>query len=58
MFFLPQVVSRRANVLFTSSCFYEGSCLIYLQLFLGGLMSYLPPVVSRRTHVLFTSSCF
>jgi hypothetical protein len=43
MFFLPQVVSRRANVLFTSSCFYEGSCLIYLQLFLGGLMSYLPP---------------
>ena len=55
---LPLVVSRRAHVLYTCSCLLEGSCLIYLQLFLGGLMSYLPPVVSRRTHVLFTSSCF
>ena len=82
---LPPVVCRRAHVLFMlfvfvfiSSCLYEGSCLIYvicvrlyLQLFVGGLMSYLcylcsslPPVVCRRTHVLFmlfvfvfTSSC-
>ena len=51
MSYLPPVLSRRAHVLFTSSCFYEGSCLIYLQLFLGGLMSYLPLVVSRRAHV-------
>ena len=29
----------------------------YLQLFVGGSMSYLPPVVCRRVHVLFTSSC-
>ena len=58
MSYLPPVVSRSAHGLFTSSCFYAGSCLIYLQLFLGGLMSYLPPVVSRRAHVLFTSSCF
>ena len=58
MSYLPAVVSRRAHVLSISSCFYEGSCLIYLQLFLGGLMSYLPPVVSRRAHVLFTSNCF
>ena len=46
-------------------CFFV-SCLVrlYLQLFVGGLMSYLhflclfgsslPPVVCRRTHVLFT----
>ena len=82
---LPPVVCRRAHVLFmlfvfvfTSSCLQEGSCLIYvicvclyLQLFVGGLMSYLcylclslPPVVCRRAHVLFmlfvfvfTSSC-
>jgi hypothetical protein len=82
---LPPVVCRRAHVLFTlfvfvfiSSCLYEGSCLIYvicvrlyLQLFVGGLMSYLrylcsslPPVVCRRADVLFmlfmfvfTSSC-
>jgi hypothetical protein len=52
---LPPVVCRRADVLFMlfvlvfiSSCLYEGSCLIYvicvclyLQLFVGGLMSYL-----------------
>ena len=71
---LPPVVCRRAHVLFTlfmfvftSSCLWEGSCLIYvicvclyLQLFVGGLMSYLcylclslPPVVCRRAHVLF-----
>ena len=63
---------------FTSSCQQEGSCLIYiicvclvrfyLQLFVGGLMSYLhylclfssslPPVVSRRAHVLFTLFVF
>ena len=30
---------------------------LYLQLFVGGLMSYLPPVVCGRAHVLFTSSC-
>jgi hypothetical protein len=54
MSYLPAVVSRRAHVLSTSSCFYEGSCLIYLQLFLGALMAYLPPVVSTRAHVLFT----
>ena len=83
--FLPPVVCRRAHVLFmlfvfvfTSICLEEGTCLIYvicvrfyLQLFVGGLMSYLcylclslPPVVCRRVHVLFmlfvfvfTSSC-
>jgi hypothetical protein len=58
---------------FTSSCLLEGSGLIYvicvclvrlyLQLFVGGLMSYLcylclfgsslPSVVCRRAHVLF-----
>ena len=58
---------------FTSNCLQEGSCLIYvicvcsvclyLQLFVGGLMSYLcylclfgsslPPIVCRRAHVLF-----
>jgi hypothetical protein len=82
---LPPVVCRRADVLFmlfmfvfTSICLYEGSCFIYvicvclyLQLFVGGLMSYLrylcsslPPVVCRRADVLFmlfmfvfTSSC-
>jgi len=31
---------------------------IYLQLFVGGLMSYLPPVVCRRAHVLFTLFVF
>ena len=61
------------RIVFTSSCLEEGSCLIYvicvclvrlyLQLFVGGLMSYLrylclfgsslPPVVCRRAHVLF-----
>ena len=72
---LPPVVCRRVHVLFTlfvfvftSSCLQEGSCLIYvicvclyLQLFVGGLMSYLlylclslPLVVCRRAHVLFT----
>ena len=82
---LPPVVCRRAHVLFMlfvfvfiSSCLYEGSCLIYvicvrlyLQLFVGGLMSYLcylclslPSVVCMKAHVLFmlfvfvfTSSC-
>ena len=63
---------------FTSSCLQEGSCLIYvicvclvrlyLQLFVGGFMSYLryqcvfgsslPPVVCRRAHVLFTLLVF
>ena len=63
---------------FTSSCLLEGSCLIYvicvclvclyLQLFVGGFMSYLrymclfgsslPPVVCRRVHVLFTFYVF
>ena len=55
---LPPVVCMTAHVLFTlfvfvftSSCLYEGSCLIYVicvclvplypQLFVGGLMSYL-----------------
>jgi hypothetical protein len=71
---LPPVVCRRADVLFmlfmfvfTSSCLYEGSCFIYvicvclyLQLFVGGLMSYLrylcsslPPVVCWRAVVFF-----
>ena len=63
---------------FTPSCLLESSCLIYviyvclvclyLQLFVGGLMSYLPymclfgsslpPVVCRRAHVLFTLYVF
>ena len=63
---------------FTSSCLQEVSCLIYvicvclvhlyLQLFVGGLMSYLcyfclfgsslPPVICRRFHVLFTLFVF
>ena len=63
---------------FTSSCLLEGSCLIYvicvclvclyLQLFVGGLMSYLrylsllglslPSVVCRRAYVLFTLYVF
>ena len=76
---LPPVVCRRARVLFTlfvfvftSSCLQEGSCLIYvicvrlyLQLFVGGLVSYLrylcsslPPVVCRRARVLFTLFVF
>jgi hypothetical protein len=80
---LPSVVCRRAHVLFmlfvfvwfvfTFSCLWEGSCLVYviciclirlyLQLFVGGLMSCLrylylfgsslPSVVCRRAHVLF-----
>jgi hypothetical protein len=83
---LPPVVCRRAHVLFMlfvfvfiSSCLYEGSCFIYvicvrlyLQLFVGGLMSFylcylcssLSPVVCMKAHVLFmlfvfvfTSSC-
>jgi hypothetical protein len=58
MSYLPPVVGKRAHVLFTSSCWWEGSCLLYLQLLVGGLMSYLPPVVGRRAHVLFTSSCW
>ena len=57
MSYLPPVVCGRAHVLFTSSCLQECSCLIYLQLFVRGLMSYLPPVVRRRAHVLFTSRC-
>ena len=63
---LPPVVCRRAHVLFTLFCV----CLVrlYLQLFVGGLMSYLhflclfgsssPPVVCRRAHVLFTLFVF
>ena len=63
---------------FTSSCLQEGSSLIYvmcvclvclyLQLFVGGLMSYLRyvclfgssllPVVCRKVHVLFTLCVF
>jgi hypothetical protein len=35
----------------------NNSCLIYLQLFVGGLVSYLPTVVCGSAHVLFTSSC-
>ena len=71
---LPPVVGMKAHVLltlfvfvFTSSCLYEVSCFIYvicvrlyLQLFVGGLMSYLrylclslPSVVCSRDHVLF-----
>ena len=53
---LPQVVSRRAHVLFTLC-----SVRLYLQLFVGGFMSYLryvrsslTPVLCRRVHVLFT----
>ena len=73
---LPPVVCRRAHVLFTvcsvrlylqlfvggivsylryvlfvftSSCFQEGSCLIYVM-----FRSSLPPVVCRMAHVLFT----
>jgi hypothetical protein len=45
MSYLPPVVCRRVHVLFTSSSLKEGSCLIYLQLFVGGFMSYLPLVV-------------
>ena len=58
---LPPVVCRRAHVLFT---FFVFVC-VYLQLFVGGLMSYLhslclslPPVVCRRAHVLFTFFVF
>ena len=72
---LPPVVCRRAHVLFTLYVFVwfvvcRRACLIYLylQLFVGGLMSYLrymclfglslPPVVCRRAHVLFTLYVF
>ena len=75
-------ISHKNNVRFvfpfSSSCLWEGSCLIYiicvcsvrlyLQLLVGGLMSYLhylclfssslPPVVCRRDHVLFTLFVF
>ena len=44
---LPPVVCRRALVLFTLC-----SLRLYLQLFVGGLMSYL-----RYVRVVFTSSC-
>jgi hypothetical protein len=44
---LPSVVCRRALVLFTLC-----SLRLYLQLFVGGLMSYLLYV-----HFVFTSSC-
>ena len=57
---------------FTPSCLYEGSCLIYVicvrlypQLFVGGLVSYLrylcsslPPVVCMRARVLLTLFVF
>ena len=66
------------HIVFTSSCLWEVPCLIYvicvcsvrlyLQLFVGGLMSYLrylclfglslPPVVCGRFHVLFTLFVF
>ena len=75
---LPPVVCRRAHVLFilcvfvfTSSCLWEGSCFIYvicvclyLQLFVGGLMSYLCYlclfylqlfVVGRMSYLCFLS---
>jgi hypothetical protein len=57
MSYLLPVDCRMAHVLFTSSCLREGSCLIYFQRFVGGLMSYLLPVDCRMAHVLFTSSC-
>ena len=44
---LPPVVCRTAHVLFTLC-----SLRLYLQLFVGGLMSYL-----RYVHFVFTSSC-
>ena len=44
---LPPVVCKRAHVLFTLC-----SGRLYLQLFVGGLMSYL-----RYVHLVFTSSC-
>jgi hypothetical protein len=61
---LLSVVCRRAHVLFTlfvfvftSSCLYEGSCLIYviyvclyLQLFVGGHMSYLCYFLKTNTN--------
>jgi hypothetical protein len=56
MSYLPPFVCRSAHVLFTSSCLYEGSCLIYLPLFVGVLMSYLPSFACRRAHVLFEPS--
>ena len=73
---LPPVVSRRAPVLFTLFVFVSSlppvvsrrAVRLYLQLLVGGLMSYLhylclfgsslPPVVSRRAHVLFTLFVF
>ena len=75
---LPPVVCSRAHVLLTSSCLQQGSCLtyvicvcsvlLYLQLFVVGLMSYLrylclfgsslPPVVCSRAHVLLTLFVF
>ena len=42
---------RYVLFVFTSSCLYEGSCLIYAM-----FCSYLPPVACRRAHVLFTLS--
>ena len=60
MSYLPPVVCRRVHVLFTLC-----SVRLYLQLFVGGFMSYLrylcsslPPVVCRRVHVLFTLFVF
>ena len=76
---LPPVVCSRAHVLLTlSSCLKQGSCLtyvicvclvlLYLQLFVVGLMSYLrylclfgsslPPVVCSRADVLLTLFVF
>ena len=76
---IPLGVWRRAHVLFvlvvfvfTSMCLQEGSCLIcvdcvflYLQVFVGGLMSYLCWLclslslgVCRRAHVLFVLVVF
>jgi hypothetical protein len=48
MSYLLPAVCRRVHVLFTSSCLWEGSCLIYFQLFVGVFMSYLLPAVCKR----------
>ena len=76
---LPPVVCRRVHVLFTFClvCLYLQLYYVYLryfwfvfylQLFVGGLMSYLrymclfglslPPVVCRRAYVLYTLFVF
>ena len=62
---LPPVVSRRTCLIYVICVC---SVRLYLQLLVGGLMTYLhylclfssslPPVVSRRTRVLFTLFVF